>query len=250
MEPEIAIRTFIYGSCVSRDSFEYFDGDRYALSAYVARQSLISAFGKAGDPGVDLSKLTSPFQRRIVQEDVASGLSARLRAKARQVDLLLWDLVDERLGVYIQDDGGVVTRSVELLTAQRESNRRVPGRLVAFDSREHRELWSVAVGRWLALLRELDLLERTVLLAPAWAERTTEGRRTPASFGISAKQANRATAGYVTTVRRQCRIRVIEIGQDLARAAEGHKWGIAPFHYDAAVYRSIASAVEDLEVAS
>jgi hypothetical protein len=186
----------------------------------------------------------------MVEEDAASRLPERLRGNAGEIDLLLWDLVDERLGVYLQDDGGIVTRSVELLTAQRESNTQTTGRLVEFNSPEHRELWSNAVAAWLSLLRELDLQGKTVLLTPAWAERTATGAQTPSSFGLTAKQANRATAKYVMDVQRQTRIPVVEVTSEAAHAAEGHQWGIAPFHYEAAVYESIVSAVEGLEMAS
>ena len=40
---------FIYGSCVSRDTFEFLRPLGYGLVDYVARQSLISAFSHVAD---------------------------------------------------------------------------------------------------------------------------------------------------------------------------------------------------------
>ena len=37
-------RVFIYGSCVSRDTFEYLDPDQFEIVQYVARQSALSAY--------------------------------------------------------------------------------------------------------------------------------------------------------------------------------------------------------------
>src|SRR5690606_3435896 len=99
---------------VSRDTFELLDTSRYSLLAYVARQSLISALGPATPLAVPLAEL-SPFQRRMVEGDIGSDLRSRLAAAARNTDLLLWDLTDERLGIYRMPDGGFVTRTPDVI---------------------------------------------------------------------------------------------------------------------------------------
>jgi hypothetical protein len=44
------MRVLVVGSCVSRDTFEFLRPDCFTLQGYVARQSLISAFGPPADP--------------------------------------------------------------------------------------------------------------------------------------------------------------------------------------------------------
>ncbi len=225
---------------MSRDSFEYFDQSKHELVGYVARQSLVSAFGPQGTPGVQLEALESPFQRRMLDQDARSLLPHVLTEHAADIDLLMWDLFDERLGFYVQPGGGVITRSVELVGEQWRGRAEEQGRCVVFGSTEHRAAWRKALQEFLALLDRVDLLRRTVLVAPAWAARTTDGERTPTSFGLTPAHANQLTKAYLLMVQRYSRIAVIAPPRSACVASPGHQWGLAPFHYDPGVYRAIA----------
>lgn len=238
---------FIYGSCVSRDSFEYLDMDRFQLVEYVARQSLASAFAGPGEPAFDTSTLESQFQRRVLDLDAASGLPRQLRSAADTVDLLLWDLFDERLGYYARPDGTVVTNTVELIRWSRETGLEPSGRLVPYGSREHLRAFTRRLEDFRTLLDETGLRDRVVLVAPSWARVTETDDRTPSSFGITAQRANVLTLPYLQAVRDTVQPGLI-ISPPLAltRAASDHQWGIAPFHYVPEVYRYITDALEDL----
>ncbi|WP_442859273.1 DUF6270 domain-containing protein [Arthrobacter sp. CAN_A1] len=106
-------RVLIFGSCVWRDAFKRLDGS-FNLVEYVARQSVISS-ASAPTKLLGTGNLTSAFQIRSVRNDHRSSLFAELSSAAVTTDLLLMDLVDERLGVVNLSDDTWVTYSAELV---------------------------------------------------------------------------------------------------------------------------------------
>lgn len=244
-DPALTTRVFIYGSCVSRDTFGYLPEDQYSLVRYVARQSLISAFAPADIDGLDLSTLTSSFQRRMMLGDVAGSLTQDLRDLGGCTDLILWDLCDERLGVYRHTNGAVVTRSVELVRSGAES-RFATWEHIPFGTDDHFRLWMTAVAKFFERLGSAGLLERVALLAIPWATHLSDGSVTPASYGLTARAANPMYERYYRAVADVHPIRVVSLSPEAVTGDTGHRWGPAPFHYSAEVYTEIAGAIERL----
>ncbi|MDC5698349.1 DUF6270 domain-containing protein [Intrasporangium calvum] len=238
------IRTFIYGSCVSRDTFEFLDKGEFSLLRYVARSSLVSAFSPPGPVPLTEGHGLSPFQLRQVETDAESGLLPLLREHADRIDLLLWDLVDERLGFYESSDGHVVTDSVELRKAG--AHAALDGyRQYAFGSRQHLKRFRAALTPWREFLEERNLLHRLVVVAPPWAEIDADGSPAPASFGLTGAGANQTVAQYLDALQGASFQQVI--GRELnVRTDKNHRWGAAPFHYTPDIYDALTSAVEDI----
>lgn len=231
----------LVGSCVSRDLIEYADHE-VSVVGYHARQSLISAFSAGTTAPAEVASLASPFQRRQLEADFESRLPEQVRASAGGADLLVWDLVDERGGVFVHPDGVVTTDTIEWRRLHPHGGPPPGARRVAFGSDEHRVLFREALRSWRALLEETGLLQRTVLLAPRWADRTTSGQPVPPSFGMSAAEGSRIQAEYVEMVREIVGVTVL--GDDLVTAAgDDHRWGPAAFHFDDETERRLASSV-------
>lgn len=234
----MAAKVFIWGSCVSRDSFEYF-GKRYELLGYVARQSMISS-GNVVELDT-LPQLTSPFQQRMNAGDAAGNAVELIASVARQTSLLLLDLCDERLGVIDVGDGRYLTRTVERIRTGADEKLLAEYRRIKFGSPQHLQLWTSAFTRVVDQLVKLRLTRRTLVLAPPWATETVQGSPTPASFGLKAPRANELFALYYDVIRR-AGIRVV--GTDLPVLSDDHhKWGPAPFHYDLTTYEAILTSV-------
>lgn len=239
-EPAKKRQVSIYGSCVSRDTFEFFDKPEFALKKYVARQSLISAYGAAvrDVDGLDLTVLTSRFQRRMLEDDARSSLPTDLKAMASATDLLLWDITDERLGVYEIKPGTYLTRTVELMQSGLDAKVARSARLIPFGTDEHFELWcNEGLEPFLRDLNRVGILPRTRLLAVPWATADDAGRPSPSSFGMSASEAN----SYMSRYAAQVKGRVVAITPDsvCAVASSTHRWGVAPFHYVDALYTDL-----------
>lgn len=235
---DAAPRAFLFGSCVARDTLEMVDRETLEIEAYIARQSLLSAGNDASAHlPADLG-LKPGFKRRMIRSDFAGSLLHNLRKSARSIDVLLWDLTDERHGVHRFEDGTFVTRSID--------NVQVPAVLdlldrtehLSFGSTEHRHLWTAAAISFTGFLDERGLLERTVVLQVPWALHTTEGKPTPWSMGMRARDANRLYEPYYETLRSLGHT-MIEVPAQVALADPNHRWGLAPFHYTEDVYRSV-----------
>lgn len=236
-------RVFIYGSCVSRDTFEHLPQDGFSLVKYVARQSLISAFSPS-NTRFDLNSLGSAFQRRMVEDDVVGSLPSALAAHQDDIDLLVWDLADERLGVYRTSDANYLTRSLETIRADLTEKTHPTWEHLPFGSNEHFALWSSASRQFARLRAHLGLSQRTVLLNVPWASQTLTGDSSPASFGLDAHTANALFQRYYeAAIDMDPTLRLLTIPTSDALSDNDHPWGPAPFHYAVPVYRSLTGSI-------
>lgn len=231
------VRATILGSCVSRDTAEAAGPERIAVSTYVARQSLASAWSDASAAYPEGTKIASRFQERQIRGDFSGDLGTRLPA-AGAADLILCDLVDERHGVHELPGGTIVTRSVDALSARDVRAVLETGRRIPFGGPEHYALWSLGAVRLAEQLDSRGLLGRAVLLDIPWAVTDVNGDAVPDSMGVSAQEANRLRAPYVRRLA-GLGFEVITLAEDVVLADPSHRWGLAPFHYQPAVYEQI-----------
>ncbi|MDT0212633.1 DUF6270 domain-containing protein [Rothia sp. ARF10] len=237
------VRVLVYGSCVGRDTMEFARSGSVDLRAYVARQSVVSVGSDASRHLPEVLSTTSKFQESMIRGDFAGSFGGRLEELAPRVEVLLWDLTDERHGIHRFDDGSVVTRSID--NTQLPELREVldGAEHIPLGSPEHVALWDAAVDRFEARLRALDLFDRTVVLRVPWALRTTEGKASPWSMGMRAKDANALYVGYYERLRERG-FAMIEVPQEAVLADPGHRWGLAPFHYTPEVYETILRSLD------
>lgn len=226
---------FIYGSCVSRDTFEHFDPDQFELVRYVARQSALSAYTRPVTL-VEPPALESDFQQRMVAGDFASSLQALIPEAAPRTDLVLVDLTDERLGAYVLPDGSVVTRSPELVQSGAEQHLPPGSQHLPFGSEQHLQYWSQGIAAVGELIRQHMPRAAVVLLDIPWAERSETGTATPESFGVGAREANPVFRAYVRVAAEALGAEVVSVDPSQVTSSPRHPWGDAPFHYSEQVY--------------
>ena len=155
------IRVLVYGSEAAVNLLATYS-DNAVRAGYVARQSLISAMN--GASSVDLAALPNltSAASRVLMDDAQSSLTDELVEKSGQLDCVLWDLSDERFGVYRLTDGTYLTASPHLAKASMRGAEVT--RHVRFGTREHLALWKTAANRLIALLGTLGLHSRTFIL--------------------------------------------------------------------------------------
>lgn len=235
------MNVFIYGSCVSRDTFEYLESP-VTLVRYVARQSLISAGVNSQAAAADAPTFDSRFQQRQSDSDLRGDLYRQLAHSSSNVDAVVVDLVDERGGLYILPGQDYITRTPERV--QRGGDSTWPDRL-PFGSATHFALWQEGFRRFRDELTRHQLWERTICLAIPWAERTRGGEDSPASFGMTAAIGNRAYRPYYAAVQdaglRLCRPKP---RWRRTHSDANNKWGLAPFHYADDVYENVANQLD------
>ncbi|MBD7979520.1 DUF6270 domain-containing protein [Oerskovia merdavium] len=231
------IKTLVFGSCVSRDTFSHLEPQKFELVQYIARQSILSAISPPTTLDIDLTPLTSRFQRRMVRGSLEGNLLASL--EDARPDLIIWDITDERTGVFEMSDRSYVTRMVELdqvgMTAK---VARASLRHIQFGTSEHFSIWTSACNRLAQRLSNLNLLDKTILLAPPWAQFDNNSEETPQSYGLTANQANQLMEPYLEYVEEL--LGRARITHPSPRADRNSRWGVAAFHYTDEVYRSLA----------
>lgn len=228
----------IYGSCVSRDAFEELDAD-YRLLGYIARQSMISALSRPTDL-LDGEALGSAFQNRSLVGDIKSNLLQNLRRYAPEIDLLVIDLTDERLGVIRLPDASYVTHSSELVASGRLDSVQGPKRFIDAATEAHWSLWETSANRLFGALTSMGLREKTLVLNTPWAEVTELGEPVASFRGrISTSELNAYFAECCAHIR-TLGYNVVSLPEDLQYASSEHKWGVAPYHFGSAASSWIA----------
>lgn len=173
----------IFGSCVSRDTAEFMS--EAEVIAYVARHSVTSLEFPHGTAGIDLSELTSAFQKRMVTSDLKGSGIERIVKNANDLDIVLIDLVDERRGFWKFPDGSTMTNSIEVESCgAARAARREGARLVEFGTDEHFLRWRTGFGRLINELKIAGLWEKTIFLDIEWAG-AVDGAQHPQNDGIA-----------------------------------------------------------------
>jgi hypothetical protein len=230
-------KVFIVGSSVSRDIFDAEALQHFDIVDYVARSSLASAMEMVIPPipDVEVEKIKSAFQRRMVAIDLNHALPNILRTT--DFDLLLFDAIDERFNVYVAPDGGRCTVSNELLSANFDPKKRA-GQLIRFGSDEHFALWEKGWDALIELLAHQGLLHKLIVNKVYWAQVCEDGSDfLPTYTQQRIAEANAALDrlyGYMTkTLPRQ---QFLQYGPDAFVGSAHHRWGKSPFHFVARTY--------------
>lgn len=231
-------RIFVYGSCVSRDTLEFLPPQSFTLVDYLARYSLLSEDTDASYKLPTDLEVPSGFQARMIRRDWAGGMLAELAGRASSIDILLWDLIDERHGIHWFPSGEVITRSVDLLGSAPASSLLLPEARITFGSDTHFEGWAERAREFVAFLKEIGLLEKTRLIRVDWAETSVDGSEVPWSMGISAQDANSRYLRYYELLE-SLGVPEIRVPAEITKADPAHKWGLAPFHYAPEAYEYI-----------
>lgn len=234
-------RVFIYGGCTSRDAVDYYSEHGWELHKYLARQSLISAFKPADPNEFEFDSPESKFQRRMYEGDVNSTLPATVKREAKNIDLLVWDLMIERNGVAKVRSGGMVTRN----GVPKKAGTQTIGGSYAFGTDGHLRLWLWALEKWVSVLDRAGLKDKTVLNATPWALVDKHGEPMKSKGGMTAEWFNEKIATYWDAIEAQG-IRVARIPQEVAIADPDHNWGKAFFHYVPETYKAQLEAISKL----
>ncbi|MNW26741.1 hypothetical protein D3C74_35180 [compost metagenome] len=230
-------KMFIYGSCLTRDTKNFFPDD-WKATTYIARQSLISASSGVTEVS-GKSKLTSAFQNRMIQHDIEGAAFEILEESLKDHDLLLLDFVDERRGVFEVGAGKYVTRSYEMINSGLMKQQKETPRWVDFGTEEHFRLWCAAFDAMMDLIKHKNVPVMAVV--PPWAMVNDEGKElvykeNPVSaVNASYERYNR----YVV----QNGVATVSVSQDTAVAATNHQWGPATFHFVDHVYEELAEKI-------
>lgn len=230
------LRLLIFGSCVSRDILNYLSRkEDIPLVDYYARCSLASLGLKPLDEPVDVAKISSVFQRRMVERDIKKTFLDDLGRL--EFDVLLLDFIDERFDLYANTEGAGCTLSNEFNSSGFQGSS-ATGQTVASGSEEFWSRWEAGWALLVNRLKELEKLDRVVVNRVYWSTNRESGGGFEPSYsrrGIDA--ANRFLDRMYERIGRDLRPeQFMRFDPGLFTGAENHRWGHSPFHYIDAYY--------------
>lgn len=234
--PLAAKRIHIYGSCVSRDPFEFDEGG-LTLSGYIARSSLASAFDTrfpTPDATIPIANIASPFQRRMVKWDLSRCAASLLQGTPS--DAILLDFIDERFSL-LDLDGALVTISSEFIRSGYPVD---PERVILSGSAEHLMAWKHGLAAMLAVIDA----DRLIVNRVRWATHDSLGELLSDQENIARNNATlEAMYDHAATIPG---IRFIDYRDELLVADRSHKWGVSPFHYPRAMGEYMLEALRKI----
>lgn len=236
----MACEVLIFGSCVSRDIFNFDSAGDFNLVDYYARQSFGSLVSQPYSNDAVLQRISSAFRRRMVARDFAKSILQTDSGIAR-ADVILLDLIDERFDLVILPTGHVLTYSAELTESGLLNESEARGyRLLKPGSKERRGYWLEGAEKFFTRL-QTDGLHPVVLVNKVyWSTRIVpEGG---GSFAVSQEAIANANTEldwmYMQLQRWVSADQFMSFEPDSLVAAADHRWGVAPFHYVPAYYRA------------
>jgi hypothetical protein len=224
------MKFIIFGSCVTRDAFEFTDKEKVKLVRYFARSSLGSTYANAKVKNIDISPIESNFQRSIVASDLDKEFPVFL--ENNEFDYIVYDAIDERFYLLEMQDGSFCTLSNELKQVE-NSYRQFIKREILSASDEFFAYWEKG---WNSFLKQLESLgKRSSLLINKvfWAKNTISGDNFLPSYTDNG--INKANAFLAKLYERMSQDipqnQFMEFDDNLLIGSDNHKWGKSPFHY-------------------
>jgi Family of unknown function (DUF6270)/Heparinase II/III-like protein/Heparinase II/III N-terminus len=220
----------IFGSCVSRDTFNFDDAAKFNIINYYARSSFASAFSNQKAVDRYTNKITSAFQRKIVAADLSKELLSQLTSTS--FDLLLIDLIDERFSLFEFENGALVTQSNELISGSFDKSSE-SGRSVASGSEEFFRLWETGWNSFIQLIKDSDQIHKIRINKAFWANETADGQSFSPNFPEEKiKSANNFLSKLYERISQDIAENQFLISdRSLLVGSTHHRWGLSPFHF-------------------
>lgn len=220
-------RVFVLGSCVTRDAFELAESkNRFELVGYLARTSFASTFHDKKIYGMDLSPITSSFQRRMVENDLLKTTTEIINNTA--FDYIIVDFIDERFDLLQKDSGEVFTLSSELTNNVSYQT----GYTVPSGSEEFFELWKRGWQGFINLAEKNKFIDKIIVNKVFWANVDENNEAiVEKQFQGWIDKNNKWLEKLYGHIEKEGKVRIIDYSNDSFIADRSHKWGVAPFHY-------------------
>jgi hypothetical protein len=238
MAESSSAKVLIFGSCVSRDILNHQqDKTQLVLADYYARCSLASLGARPIDMPATVQNIRSPFQKRMVERDIRKDFLNDLAEL--QFDVLLLDLIDERFNLHVDPGGSVCTLSSELLSTGFPGDS-TGGSRVHSGSEEFWRLWEAGWLIFVNRLRGLGVLDRLLVNEVFWGSRTENGGNFEPHY--PSKHIDSANQ-FLDRMYQRISVDIpseqfLRFDHGLMTGSITHTWGISPFHYVDAYYRS------------
>jgi len=236
------IKILIYGSCVSRDIFNFYEASSFSVVNYFARSSLISVYGEKVVKGEYIEKLESPFQQKIVAADLDKHFVEKIGME--DFDLLLLDFIDERFNLYRFENGAICTLSNELLSTGCLDEEK--GKVIFSGSDEFLVLWEKAWNTFVEHMKLLKIFHKVRLHKTYWCYGDAGGKNYEDQYSISKiTEANSFLDKLYLIAQKDLDVRQVITYKEKPVGAIEHKWGRSPYHFTDQYYIDMIKLLAD-----
>lgn len=235
---------FIYGGCVSRDIFtkDFDKNSSLNVVDYYARYSIAKLTADSYIGEIDLSAISSSFQKRMIYQDLRNDIFTALLD--RKYDVFLVDLLTIRLNL-AKYDNTILTCSNELISSGFLENRDVE--LITPNNERYWELWEAGFNKLVSFLRENNLLKKLLIQKLYWAT-VDENGEILNNQNIIEQQNKLLARAYSIVEKHIGDTYFIEYSESEFIAAKEHKWGKSPIHYIDNLYMKAFSQIKNYQV--
>ena len=264
------IKFNIYGSCVSRDIFEYDEMKDMKLLQYVARQSVLSCMSEPVSVSDEQIELDSPFQKRMVLMDLRKNTFDIFEENPG--DYLLIDLIDERLplGKLGNSYFTVSNEMAQGFNAKKYKtlSKRVYGNKLCLeyqstirfpfsikflnrfcakkDNMDCEEMIRMFCKRILSLYDQNQIILNRALLVDWYINEYGNVKLFPKNYLKFNSEANTVLSFmYDRLVSYMPNIHIVDEMEGVY-ADERHKWGLAPMHYQGDYYLRVIDRLKTI----
>lgn len=230
------MKIFVFGSCVSRDAFEFDERNEFEVTKYYARSSFASISAKPKILTDVVNKIDSPWQARMVKADMSKEVLSDL--SKTDCDAVLIDFIDERFSL-LSDQDSLYTVSTEFKKAAGVEFLK-SGKLIKPFSKDKLYLCSKGIDK---ISKELCGSDKKIIVNKVyWATKiykaghivSIEDEKTL----IAIKEANAFLNNLYNLISlKMPEVQFLEYSEGLLYCDENHKWGIDPFHYNESLYK-------------
>lgn len=225
---------FILGSCISRDVFLPTYKEDIGSIGYYPRTSFARLALESVDLIPELDNLSSPFQRKIVKQDMKLDVLETLLTT--DFDYILIDLIDERYGL-IKYRNTFITNSYEVNMSGILGDVSKLEKIEAGSDKFY-SLWEKGFEIFINYCKENNLLDKVVVNKVYWASMLDDASPIP-NFDKKKIIANNSILDSLYSIIQKYipESNFIIYPKSYFVAKKDHKWGIMPFHYVDSFYR-------------
>lgn len=269
------IKVDIIGSCVTRDAFEFAKEidikNKYIINNYISKTSVISLLSKKleyNTYSIDNRKITDWESRQITYDLEKNWIDILLESDS---DIIILDLIDERYDLYKIEET-YITKSNILNKSRFKTSTKA--QKIKRNSKECEKLWSEYLDKYINKLKKLD--KKIIVHKAMWKDyylnsnvnksvnnniyfknilygiyygniwgKKNDRIKFKRSIINKIESNNRILEKYYNSLTQAGNFKMIDIDK-YNNADKGHKWGLAPFHYESSYYKAFIIELEKI----
>lgn len=235
---------FILGSCISRDVFLPSYREDIGSTGYYPRTSFARLALEPVESIPDLNQLSSPFQRKIVKQDMKLDVLHALATTS--FDYILIDLIDERYGL-VKYGNTFITNSYEVNVSGILGNVSQLEKIEA-GSDEFYSLWEKGFKVFVDYCEENNLLDKVIVNKVYWASMLDDASPIP-NLDKEKIIINNSVLDKLYNIMQKyiSESNFIVYPKSYFVAKKDHKWGVMPFHYVDSFYKHTYEELNNLK---